>query len=368
MRILVHSWRDLQHPEAGGAEHYIVRVCEGLAARGHEVTIRTASYAGSVPEDRHNDVRYIRRGGRLTIYPIALGRQAVRRRDADVVIDIQNGMPYLSPLVSRLPTVNLVHHVHREQWAYLFGPRMSRLGWFLESSVATRVYDGHTYVAVSGSTKSELVRLGVRQDRIHVIPNGTDPWTGPVTSRSPGPRLVTLGRLVPQKRFEFAIDALAALVPDLPSVVLDVAGSGWWEDQLRHYAAEAGVVDRVVFHGHVSEAEKHALLAQAWVHLMPSVKEGWGLVVAEAGLHGTPTVAFRHAGGPSDSVRDGRTGLLVDEDSSEAFTRATRTLALGSEMRARMDLEVRDWVRQFEWEQSVTMWERLLHQVVHAAN
>ncbi len=80
----------------------------------------------------------------------------------------------------------------------------------------------------------------------------------------------------------------------------------------------------MTLHGHVSEAEKHRLLAHAWVHALPSLKEGWGLVVVEAGVHGTPTVAFRGAGGPADSVRDGETGLLVDGRSTGRLSRVHR--------------------------------------------
>ena len=69
----------------------------------------------------------------------------------------------------------------------------------------------------------------------------------------------------------------------------------------------------MTFTGFVDDVTKHRLLAAAWVHALPSVKEGWSLAVVESAAHGTPTVAFRSAGGPTESVRDGETGLLVDD-------------------------------------------------------
>ena len=89
----------------------------------------------------------------------------------------------------------------------------------------------------------------------------------------------------------------------------------------------------------MSEAEKHQLLARAWVHAMPSLKEGWGLVVVEAGVHGTPTVAFRTAGGPADSIVDGETGLLVDDAGRagrRAYTAALASLLTDGARRRRM--------------------------------
>ena len=310
LRILMLNWRDMEHPEGGGAEKYLVTVAEGLARRGHKVTFRTADYPGAASREVVRGVQYVRRGGRLSIYPRALLSQIVRRR-ADVVVDVQNGVPFLSPLVRRGPVVNLVHHVHKEQWPVLFGPRLTRVGWWLESRFAPRVYRRSPYVAVSSSTQRELVSLGVEDRRITVIHNGTDAVPLEADARSTSPALVVLGRLVPTKRVEMALHTVYALQDEVPDLTLEIIGSGASLHELEDLAGTLGIADRVTFHGHVSEHEKHTLLAKAWVHLMPSLKEGWGLVVVEAGVHGTPTVAFAEAGGPADSIVDGRTGLLL---------------------------------------------------------
>ena len=364
LRVLLLNWRDLHHPEAGGAERYIVNVAEGLAARGHDVVFRTAAYPGALSDEVIEGVRYVRQGGHYSIYGRALLANLVRRERPDVVVDVQNGVPYLTPVVRTAPVVNLVHHVHREQWPVVFGPRTARLGWWIESELAPRVYRRTRYVAVSDSTKRELVDLGVDPDRVSIIHNGTDAVADADAQRSPRPRVVVLGRLVPQKRVEIALDAVAALRERVPGIHLDVVGSGWWEPNLRDHVAGLGMEDDVTFHGHVSEAEKHVLLAQAWVHAMPSLKEGWGLVVVEAGVHGTPTVAFRTAGGPADSIRHGETGLLVDDDGSEpdveAFTAALESLLTDEEQRERLSREARRWVSRFRWQDCVEAWERLL--------
>jgi glycosyltransferase involved in cell wall biosynthesis len=362
LRVLLLNWRDLHHPEAGGAERYLVTVAEGLAARGHTVTFRTAAYPGALPEETVAGVHYVRRGGHYSIYPRAFAGHA--RSAHDVVVDVQNGVPYLSPLATRTPVVNLVHHVHREQWPVVFGPRTARFGWWLESSLAPRVYRRTSYVTVSDSTRRELVDLGVDPERVTIIHNGTDAVADEDAERSPEPRLVVLGRLVPQKRVELALDAVAALRDRVPGLHLDLVGSGWWEPHLRDHVAALGIEDAVTFHGHVSEAEKHRLLARAWVHAMPSLKEGWGLVVVEAGVHGTPTVAFRGAGGPADSIRDGETGILVDDTDGQpdvrAYTDALASLLTDGDQRERMSHGARAWVSRFRWDDCVDAWERVL--------
>ncbi len=167
---------------------------------------------------------------------------------------------------------------------------------------------------------------------------------------------------MPQKRFEWAIDALAGLLPAWPTLRLMIVGSGWWDTPLREHVALRGVEHAVEFTGHVSEGEKHRLLAEAWIHLMPSLKEGWGLVVVEAGVHGTPTIAFREAGGPSDSIRDEETGLLVHGGSAE-LQEAVERLLTDDALRARLSCDVVAWVSRFHWSESVRAWDELLHEV-----
>ena len=164
------------------------------------------------------------------------------------------------------------------------------------------------------------------------------PW--PTRTPSvPWPRVVVLGRLVPQKRVEIALDAVATLRTRVPGLHLDVVGHrlvGAPPARARRRARARG---DVTFHGHVSEAEKHQLLARAWVHAMPSLKEGWGLVVVEAGVHGTPTVAFRSAGGPADSIATGRPGCSSARPGragGRGFARTLESLLTDDARRERM--------------------------------
>ena len=125
--------------------------------------------------------------------------------------------------------------------------------------------------------------------------------------------VAVVGRLVPHKRVEHAIDAVLELRARHPGLRLHVVGGGWWEARLHEYAERLGAGDTVVFEGHVDEARKHEIYERAWLLALPSLKEGWGLVVGEAGMHGTPTVAYREAGGTQESVVDGYSGVLADD-------------------------------------------------------
>jgi len=179
---------------------------------------------------------------------------------------------------------------------------------------------------VSESTAAELVELGVDARSVRVVHNGASapPAGVPVVDWSGSPSVVVLGRLVPHKRVEIALDTVADLLPDVPGLTVHVVGHGWWERKLFEHADRLELGPAVTFHGFVDERTKHELLAQAWVLAMPSLKEGWGLAVVEAAQHDTPAVAFEGAGGLSDSIEDGRTGLLVRTPAE--FTDAVREI------------------------------------------
>ncbi|MEN3305501.1 MAG: hypothetical protein V7603_1703 [Micromonosporaceae bacterium] len=360
--VLMVSWRDTRNPEGGGSERYIERIAAGLAARGYRVTIRSRRFPGAPRREVVDGVRFVRRGNRYTVYLWALLTLLVSRHD--VVVDVQNGLPFFSRLATRRPVVLLVHHLHQQQWGSWFGPVLGRIGWWVESRVAPWVYRRCPYITVSEHTRAELTGLGVAAERITVVPNGFDPI--PPVSAVPDaqPLLVAISRLVPHKRLEHAVEAVARLHHRYPGLHLSIIGRGLSLDPLRRLAAQRGVADRVRLHGWLDEAEKHEILARSWVHLCPSLKEGWGISVMEAAAHGVATVAYQSAGGVCESVRHGTTGLLAgtgpDGDSLDEFVAHVDRLLGDARLRAAMGEAGRAHARAFDWERSVESFEEVI--------
>jgi glycosyltransferase involved in cell wall biosynthesis len=320
--VLLLCWRDTGHPQGGGSESYLQRIGAQLAQSGVRVTLRTARYPGAARREVVDGVHISRGGGRYSVYVLALlvmaaarlGCGPLRRVRPDVVLDTQNGWPFLARLVFGKRVAVLVHHCHRDQWP-VAGPLMGRLGWYVESKVSPRVHRGCQHVTVSLPSARDLTDLGVDPNHIAVVRNGLDeaPPQTLLLPRSVTPRVAVLSRLVPHKQIEDALAAIATLRPRIPQLHLDVLGGGWWQQRLVDHAALLGISDAVTFHGHVDDVAKHRVLQQCWVHLLPSRKEGWGLAVTEAAQHSVPTIGYRSSGGLTDSIVDGVTGLLVDD-------------------------------------------------------
>ncbi|MGW0173500.1 glycosyltransferase family 4 protein [Rhodococcus sp. NPDC003322] len=379
--VLLLCWRDTGHPQGGGSERYLEQVGAGLAARGISVTLRTASYPGAPREEVVDGIRISRGGGRFTVYPRALAAIAagrfgfgpLRGLAPDAVIDTQNGIPFFARLVAGAPSTVLVHHCHREQWP-VAGRLVGRIGWWVESRLSPRLHRGNQYLTVSLPSAEELDALGVDRGRVAVVRNGVDPVpaTAPVGdagTRTAHPSICVLSRLVPHKQIEDALTAVATLRDRIPALHLDVIGGGWWEENLRACAADLGIADAVTFHGHVSEHRKHELLSRAWVHVMPSRKEGWGLAVIEAAQHGVPTVGYRSSRGLTDSIVDGVTGLVVGADVADpadnaedvtALTDAVEELLLDAEHRTELGEKARSRAREFSWSQTAAGVHRVL--------
>jgi glycosyltransferase involved in cell wall biosynthesis len=350
--IAICNWRDLRHPEGGGSELYVEQVAKGLAAAGNRVTLLSAAVTGQPRDEVRDGIRYRRRGGRHTVYLQAAWALATRRVQPDVVLDVQNGVPFLSSLVTRRPVVALIHHVHREQWPVLFPPRAARLGWWVESRLAPFLYRRSRYVVVSEATKTELAGLDIDPDRIDIVHNGTPAMSAATVARSTTPRVIVLCRMVPHKQVEVVIAATAALRRSGVDVALDLVGHGYHSDVLREYAEACGVADAVAIHGFVDEATKSDLLARAWVNAVPSIKEGWALSVVEAAAHCTPSLAFAHAGGLAESIIDGVTGVLVDGD-AEDFGMELGALLRDDDRRARLGAAAREHAAGYTWDAAV---------------
>ena len=372
--VLLLCWRDTGHPQGGGSETYLQRIGAQLAEAGIDVTLRTARYEGAPRRDVVDGLHISRAGGRYTVYIWAglamvasrIGLGPLRRSRPDVVIDSQNGLPFLARLAFGRRVVVLVHHCHRDQWP-VAGRFLGRFGWFVESWLSPRLHRDNQYVTVSLPSVRDLVDLGVDANRVAVVRNGLDeaPPDTLTGERSATPRAVVLSRLVPHKQIEDALDAVAVLRTRIPELHLDVIGGGWWQDRLVRRAEQLGISDAVTFHGHVDDVTKHAVVQRCWVHLLPSAKEGWGLAVIEAAQHGVPTIGYRCAGGLTDSVVDGVTGVLVD--SQDELVDRFEQLLTDRVLRDELGAKAAARSREFSWPQSASAMRTVLA-AVHAGH
>ena len=354
--VLVLNWRDIQHSLAGGAEQYMHQISKRWADRGAKVTWFTGRDAGQSSEEVIDGIRILRAGGPLSLYARTALRLLRNTVHFDAVVDCQNGIPFFSPLFlpKDIPIIQLVHHVHQEQFRTRFSPFMAGVGRFLESTGAKRVYGRRSIVAVSPSTRLELRKLGF-DGPIHVVPNGTIDPPGAVVERAQEPTVAVVSRLVPHKRLDMLLGQFAVAARTVPNLKLDIVGDGPERARLQQLSTDLGLDHAVTFHGYQPNAIRDGILARAWLTASTSASEGWGCSVIEAAAWGVPCLALR-VPGIRDSVVDGRTGWLVDKprEFGNAMVHAITELSLPENARD-IAAECLNWAGCFTWERSTRL-------------
>src|SRR3954469_21872598 len=345
--ILLLTDRDWTHPQGGGTGANLFGQVAFWLEWGYRVTVVAGTYEGAEPVSRPAPgLELHHMGSRVTVFPrAAWGVRRGLAADADVVLEVVNGITFLTPLWCRTPRVTLVHHIHRDHYVTELGRKGAVAALAAETLPLKLLYGGAPFLTISESAKRDLVELGVAPEDIHVGYLGVVPFPPVSAERSATPRLLYLGRLKRYKRIELLLDVLDGV----PGAVLDIAGEGDHRPALEAEIAARGLDDRVVLHGHVSEEEKARLYATAWVNVTASSAEGWCLSVMEAATCGTPSAALR-VGGLPESIADGETGLLADD--GPGLTEAVRRLVSDSELRERMGEAARERARGFTWERT----------------
>jgi len=309
------AWRDLADTEAGGSEVHADRIASAWAAAGIGVTLRTSTARGLPRVEVRNGYRVVRRSGRNFVFPSAVRDQLTGRLGpADAIVEVWNGVPWLTPLWCRKPHVAFIHHVHVDMWDLSLGPTLARIGRTLEHRVAP-LYRKTSILTPSQASKDHIVEyMGLPERNVRVVPPGIDPWFTPGGTRADTPTVLAVGRLVPHKRVEDLLDQLPYIANRIPGVRLEVIGEGYHRSVLEQRARVLGLDDRVSFLRAVSTDDLVDAYRRAWVVTSASIAEGWGMTITEAAACGTPAVVLR-TGGHTDAVEDGVSGLLADSPS-----------------------------------------------------
>ena len=352
-RLCVVSYRDMKHPEAGGAEVIIQEVFGRIADQGHEVTLLTGAFPGGEARDRIGNLEIHRTGNQFTFNFAAPAyfKRHLAKRGYDLVAEDINKIPFFMPLHTKAPVLGIVPH--------LFGTTVfQQASWpigayvYLYERFIPLVYRNCTFSVLSGTTRDDLIGRGIAPGHIRVIRSGLDhdlyrPSAVPVRDRPK--RIVYLGRLKKYKGIELPILALPKLLETVPDAEYWVVGEGDYRDELERIARGQGVADHVRFPGFVGGKDKVSLLQDTRVLAYTSPKEGWGLSVVEAGACATPVVAS-DAPGLRESVLDGKTGFLVPHGDVDALADRLTRLLTDDALAESMATEGVRWAATFHWE------------------
>jgi glycogen synthase len=373
-RILVLSWEYPPIVEGGLARH-VRKLSEELVRQGVEVDVVTRGRPGDPPQEVRDGVQvirvpeppapkelgaFVRWVEQMNDHLLAAAHRRARRRSYDLV----HGHDWIvAPAAGMLagdlgiPYVTTIHatewgrhngHVQRFPQTHIHG---------VESWMARRA----DRVLVCSHYMREHVCdiFGVEPGQVRVIPNGIDPLDlQPVEDldalrerfAEPDEELVLLvGRLVYEKGFQLALEAMEPIMDDLPGVRFLVAGSGTHEEQLKAQARDLGILDRGTFLGWIGDDVLHSLYRIADLCVVPSLYEPFGLVALEAMASGCPCIVA-DTGGLREVVPEGeRVGLRFNGGDAEHLGVMIERMLTDEPLRERLVTEASEHVLRFDW-------------------
>lgn len=352
MNVLLLNWRDPKNPKSGGAEYVTHEHVKGWVKLGNHVTWFAASYPGAAHDELLDGVRVIRRGSSVSVFFYAAVYYFFHKKDVDIIVDEVHGIPYFAALYAQVPVILFLHEVAGSIWEVMYSPWVSRIGNWLER-LFLFVYRNKMIWTDAQSTVQELVDRGISRDMCRAIPCPIRSVSG-AQQKPKKNKLFTcifVGRLVRMKRVEDLLTAFADIRRALPTVTFLIAGDGdpSYVGSLKRMAESLGIADAVSWYGRITEKKKYSLLARSHLLLHASVKEGWGLVVLEAGSQWTPSVVYR-VSGLVDVVKDGKTGRIVPTCDPHDLANAALSLYADSKIYSRMQKAAYIWSNTFLWE------------------
>jgi len=286
----------------GGVEARAFYVAKHLAKR-HDITVIASRERGTPRKDKFSGIEIIRPGAKRQYSQkgslverlgfIIGGAQAALKN-----FDIIDGQSFISyPIAWRIsrkqgiPAVATYHDVWVGEWIKNIGTS-GIFGELLERYVLSKRWD--KFIAVSSYVKKKLLKEGVNEGRIKVVPNGIEikEYERIKTEKYPEPTVCCISRLVEYKHVDDLIKALCTIRREMPDIKCKIVGTGPQEGDLRLLVSKLGLREHVEFLGFV---ERHQdlvrILKSSQVLCLPSTVEGFGIVLIEAMAARVPFVA-----------------------------------------------------------------------------
>lgn len=308
MKILWFTWKDITHPEAGGAEFLGDTIASELVKDGHEVIILTMKYPGSSQEELHKGYKIIRVGNRYTVYWEAFRYYQKNLRGwADKIIEEINTIPFMTQWYTKEKRTLLIYQLCREIWFYQLIFPLSLIGYLVEP-IYLWFLRNNKVLTESNSTKVDLMKYGFSASNISIFPIFTDMI--PIKSLKDKKNydrftVLSLGAIRSMKRTLDQVKAYELAKAEIPELQMKIAGKsiGKYGQKVLEYIESSRYNKDIEYLGRVTREQKIELMHKSHIILVTSVKEGWGLIVTEAASQGTPAIVY-DVDGLRDSVRN----------------------------------------------------------------
>ena len=359
MKILWLAHRDPLNPRAGGAERTIYEVCTRLVRKGHEVILLTGGWRGSKSKENLHGIDIHRFGKGLAPH-LALPIFLLKYHYDIVVNDLGHAIPWIFSTILSKYNIVFFRHLHARSLPGQVNLLLAKVITVVEKCYFI-FYHNSVFVTESTTSKNDLLRLGIKEYKIIMIPPGVDFNLFHPAAKTQIPAIIYFGGMRKYKRPQECLFLVKSLLERIKTVKISIIGSGPEEPMLRKLASELNLQDHVIFKGRVSDMELSNIVASSWLNVHTSVTEGWGYSILEASSSGTPSVAY-DVPGVRDAVDDGLNGIKVKDGNREALVDAAFSIFSNPEKWWSSSIKV---AQKYSWDKTSEKWIKLLEDVIN---
>lgn len=371
--ILALSWRDIESPTAGGAEVHTHELLKRANHNKFRIIHLAAMYEGLEPNKVIDGVQYLRKGSVLSVIWYAWKYYTKNKDKIDIVIEQCNTHRFFAPIwVEQKKRIFYIHQLTREIWDINLKFPFSTIGKIMETPLLKINKNDYT-IALSPSTKQDLIDVGFQEEKIEIIPVGMNflPWEKEqFKEKEKEPTFIYAGRYAKYKGIDYAIEAFGMLKEKYPMARLWLIGKrddAYIQERLVPICKQYGLkwsnnpeeTGDIISWGFVNEDKKLELISRAQALLFPSIREGWGIPITEAAMVGTPSIVF-DSPGLRDAVNMGRAGYLCKENSAVGLKEMMIKTTDSKESYEEVKEKAYQFSKQFQWENSDMLLEEFI--------
>lgn len=359
MEVLILNWKDIKNPDVGGAEIILYELAKRLVNDGIKVTWFCRHFPHAKDQENIDGIDIVRRGNKYTVYWQAFQYYKNLKQKPDKVLDCINTICWQTPLyIPKEKRLAYVNQLAKEVLFYELSRPLAFLSYWFEIWQYLS-YKNTKFLCYSVSTKDDVSSFGISKKNIFTFPLGLDHTRYTPGIKSLTPLFVFVARLVKMKRPELCVEAMKIVVNKYPKAQLAIVGYGPLENNLQRQITASRLENNIIlvnkdnlFFSKNIKDQKIKLLKKSWAILLPSVKEGWGMVVTEAAACATPAIVS-NVTGLKDSVINGKTGVVLPASPTAGeLSEAIIKVIKNKNQRIKLSQGALTWSKNFSWENS----------------
>jgi glycosyltransferase involved in cell wall biosynthesis len=358
--ILIINWQDWTNPLSGGAEVHLHEIFRRLTS-DFSISLLCTHFENAQKTEEIDGIEIYRVGSRNTFnFYVPKAYRCINKSEKfDIVIEDLNKIPFFGGRFIRENRIALIHHLFGKTIFTETNPLSASYVYYSERLIPKH-YKKVPIIAVSKSSKNEMVRMGVPEGNVEVVYNGVNLKDYQSKARkSPRPAVICLNRMKKYKRMDILIDAIPNVLKSIPDVKVFLVGDGDYLPRLKEIARRNNIEKAIEFTSFVSAEKKADLLASSWVALNTSPKEGWGLTSIEAQSSGTPSIV-PDSPGLRETVKDGVSGYIYPFGDTKTLSEILIKVLSDKKLVMEMGKNAKKWAANFSWDESAKKMKNII--------